>query len=158
MSEQNSGFSFAEAADGGFDIGAIFGSAAGGGTAGDVNPFEAALAQQAAAAAPIVQEQPQPVPRQPEPQQPVLNSAPQAAPIGPAPAQTVQPDPRPAPASAPTAPIPTASAPAQLYMDPLTAAIAEQEAKTEQKAAKSLFEKAPVFAYGSAKEEIKDPL
>ena len=34
---------------------------------------------------------------------------------------------------------------------------AEQEAKTEQKAAKSLFEKAPVFHYGSAREDITDP-
>ena len=35
--------------------------------------------------------------------------------------------------------------------------MAEQEAKAEQKAAKSLFEKAPVFHYGSAKEDIADP-
>ena len=33
-----------------------------------------------------------------------------------------------------------------LDVDPLTAAIAEQEVNSEQKAAKSLFEKAPVLA------------
>ena len=42
-------------------------------------------------------------------------------------------------------------------MTPLAAAMAEQEAKAEQKAAKSLFEKSPVFCYGSAKEDIADP-
>ena len=35
--------------------------------------------------------------------------------------------------------------------------MAEQEVKAEQKAAKSLFEKAPVFHYGSAREDITDP-
>lgn len=161
MSEQNSsGFPFAEVPDGSFDINAIFGSADSAGTAGDVNPFEAALAQQAAAAAPTAQGQPQPVPEQPEPQPAVTVTAPHAAPAGPAPVQMAQPvnqpDPQPVPAPAPAAQVPAASAPAQLDMDPLTAAMAEQETKTEQKAAKSLFEKAPVFAYGSAKEEIKD--
>ena len=157
MSDQNNGFPFTEVSDSSFDIGAIFGSAAGSGTASDVNPFDAALAQQAATAAPITQGQPQPVPEQPKPQQAVPVTTSQTVPTGSAPAQTAQPDPQPVPAPAPAAQVPAASAPAQPDIDPLTAAMAEQEAKVEQKAAKSLFEKAPVFAYGSAKEEIKDP-
>ena len=72
----------------------------------------------------------------------------------PAPAvfQNVQPvQPAPVPAAQPPAPQPP------LDIDPLAAAMAQQEAKAEQKAAKSLFEKAPVFQYGSAKEDIADP-
>ena len=47
MSEpNNSGFPFAPAAEGDLDIDAIFGGVSG--AASDVNPFEAALAQQAA--------------------------------------------------------------------------------------------------------------
>jgi len=71
-------------------------------------------------------------------------------PIPPAPVPAAQPAPAPAPAAAPAAQPP-------LDIDPLAAAMAEQEAKTEQKAAKSLFEKAPVFLYGSAREDIADP-
>ena len=157
MSEQkNSGFPFADLSGGeGLDIDAIFGGVSSAGAPGDVNPFEAALAQQAVPA-PQAQGQNQPAPQaqaqaqtaestQPVPQavqQPTFQSV-----------QPVQPAPVPAPVSAPTAP----AAQPPLDIDPLTAAIAEQEAKTEQKAVKSLFEKAPVFHYGSAKEEIKDP-
>ena len=160
MSEQNnSGFPFTEVSDGGFDIDAIFGGAASAGAAGGVNPFEAALAQQAAAAEPRPQEQPQPVE-----QSPARQAAPQ-----PAPEQTAQAIPEPQaqvtqiaqkPAPAPVPEVKASAVPVPqtgLDIDPLTAAIAEQEVKAEQKAAKSLFEKAPVFAYGSAKEEITDP-
>ena len=64
MSEQNnSGFPFTELSGGeGLDIDAIFGGTSNAGAPGDVNPFEAALAQQAAPA-PQAQEQPQPAPQ-----------------------------------------------------------------------------------------------
>lgn len=58
--------------------------------------------------------------------------------------------------SCPAAPVVPAAQP-PLDIDPLTAAVADQEAKAEQKTVKSLFEKAPVFAYGSAREDITDP-
>ena len=157
MSEQSSsGFPFTEMADGaGLDIDAIFGGASGGGTPSDVNPFEAALPQQVQ---PAAQAQPQAAP-QPAPQ-PAPQAAPQPAasvfqsvqPIPPAPAPAAQPAPAPAPVATQT---PAAQSP--LDIDPLAAAMAEQEAKAEQKAAKSLFEKSPVFCYGSAKEDIADP-
>lgn len=154
MSEQ-SGFPFGEVSDGaGLDIDAIFGGASGGGATNNVNPFEAALAQQAP---PNPQTQPQtatptaPVaPAQTAPQ-PVPQTAPQPAPAAVFQnVQPVQPAPAPAPAAAPAVQPP-------LDIDPLSAAMAEQEVKAEQKAAKSLFEKAPVFHYGSAREDITDP-
>lgn len=125
MSEQNnSGFPFEEMAGDGLDISSIFGGTPGG--AGDVNPFEAALAQQPA-------------------------SQPNAQPVqAPAPVfQAVQPVPPPAVQAPSQAPAPE--------VDPLTAAMAEQEATAAAKTAKSLFEKSPVFAYGSAREDIADP-
>jgi len=148
MSEQ-SGFPFGEVSDGaGLDIDAIFGGASGG--SGSVNPFESALTQQPA---PIPQEAPQTIAPQPVPQavqQPAPSVFQNVQPIPPAPVPAAQPAPAPAPAAAPAAQPP-------LDIDPLAAAMAEQEAKTEQKAAKSLFEKAPVFLYGSAREDITDP-
>ena len=150
MSEQNSsGFPFAEVPDSaGLDIDAIFGGAPNGGVTGNVNPFDAALAQQAAPPAPIPQTQPQEAAPQPMDQ-----AAQQPVPAPPV-FQGVQPmQPTPAPAVQPEAP---ATQPA-LDIDPLAAAMAEQEVKAEQKAAKSLFEKAPVFHYGSAREDITDP-
>ena len=138
MSEQ-SGFPFGEVSDGaGLDIDAIFGGASGG--SGSVNPFEAALAQQPT---PIPQEAPQTIAPQPVPQA-VQQPAPPVF-------QNVQPAPAPVAQSV----VPAVQPP--LDIDPLAAAMAEQEAKTEQKAAKSLFEKAPVFLYGSAREDIADP-
>ena len=154
MSEQNnSGFPFTDVTDGGFDIDAIFGSAASAGSAGDVNPFEVALAQQAAATEPKPQKQSQPVEQSPAPQTVSQPEKVQAVPE--TKAQAAQkPEPVPVPeVKASTVP----AAQSGLDIAPLTAAMAEQEAKTGQKAAKSLFEKAPVFAYGSAKEEITDP-
>ena len=144
MSEQSSnGFPFAEMAGDGLDIDAIFGGASGGAAPSSVNPFEAALAQQPA---PAAQAQPQAAP-QPVPQaaqQPAASVFQGVQPVPPAPAPVAQ-------AAAP------AVAQPPLDIDPLAAAMAEQEAKAEQKAAKSLFEKAPVFYYGSAKEDIADP-
>ena len=106
MSEQkNSGFPFADLSGGeGLDIDAIFGGVSSAGAPGDVNPFEAALTQQAVSV-PQAQEQNQPAPQaqaqtaestQPVPQavqQPTFQSV-----------QPVQPAPVPAPVSAPTAP------------------------------------------------------
>lgn len=152
MSEPNSsGFPFPGAADDGFDISSIFGGAPSGGTASDVNPFEEALAQQPAPAEPVPQPQPQPVPEPPAPQpapQQVQSAVRVVQVVQPAQPPVVQ---EPNPAPAPTAPQPP------LDMDPLTAAMAEQETKAAEKKAKSLFEKAPVFYYGSAKEDIADP-
>lgn len=156
MSEQNSSaFPFGELPDGeGLDINAIFGGAPSGAAPGDVNPFEAALAQQAAPAASIPQGQPQTAtPAEQAQPQPVPQAAQQPAASAPPVFQSVQPV-QPAPATAPAA-VPATQPP--LDIDPLAAAMAEQEAKTEQKAAKSLFEKAPVFHYGSAQEDITDP-
>ena len=152
MSEQSSsGFPFTEMADGtGLDIDAIFGGASGSPAPGDVNPFEAALAQQAPPAAPTAQAQPQTAAPQPAPQaapQPAASAFQSVQPIPPAPA------PAPVPAAQPVTPAPQPP----LDIDPLAAAMAQQEAKAEQKAAKSLFEKAPVFCYGSAREDIADP-
>ncbi len=160
MSEQNSSaFPFGELAGGeGLDINAIFGGAPNGGTPSNVNPFEAALAQQAAPAAAIPQGQPQmtAVPAEQAQPQPVPQAAQQPAASAPPVFQSVQPvQPAPAPAPAAASAAPATQPP--LDIDPLAAAMAEQEAKTEQKAAKSLFEKAPVFAYGSAREDITDP-
>lgn len=156
MSEQSSStFPFGELAGGeGLDINAIFGGAPNGGTPGNVNPFEAALAQQAAPAASIPQGRPQAAtPAEQAQPQPVPQASQQPAASAPPVLQNVQPV-QPAPATAPAA-VPAPQPP--LDIDPLAAAMAEQEAKTEQKAAKSLFEKAPVFHYGSAREDITDP-
>ena len=142
MSEQsNSGFPFAEVPGGeGLDIDAIFGGAPNGAAPGEVNPFEAALPQQPTPAASIPQGQPQAATPAEQPQ-PVPQSAQQPAASAPAVFQSVQ-SVQPAPAIAPAAALATQP---PLDIDPLAAAMAEQEAKTEQKAAKSLFEKAPVF-------------
>ena len=157
MSEQSSNtFPFGELAGGeGLDIDAIFGGAPNGAAPGDVNPFEAALAQQAAPAASIPQGQPQTtaMPAEQTQPQPVPQAAQQSAASAPPVFQSVQPV-QPAPATAPAATLATQP---PLDIDPLAAAMAEQEAKAEQKTAKSLFEKAPVFHYGSAREDITDP-
>ena len=78
---------------------------------------------------PVAQaEQPDVLPEQPKPEAP--QSVPQAQTQSPAPASTP--------------------------VDPIAAAIDKQETQTAQTAAKSLFEKAPIFSYGSAKDEITD--
>ncbi len=145
MREQ-SGFPFGEVSDGvGLDIDAIFGGASGG--SGSVNPFESALAQQPA---PIPQKVPQTIAPQSVPQAVQQPAAPTPQPAPPV-FQNVQTAPAPVAQSV----VPEAQPP--LDIDPLSAAMAEQEVKAEQKAAKSLFEKAPVFLYGSAREDIADP-
>ena len=97
MSEpNNSGFPFTEMTGDGLDIASIFGGASGGTTPSSVNPFEAALAQQAPPAAPVPPAQPQPVP--PVAQQPAFQNV---QPIPPAPAPVVQPAPAPAPVATP---------------------------------------------------------
>ena len=64
MSEpNNSGFPFTEMTGDGLDIASIFGGASGGTTPSSVNPFEAALAQQAPPAAPVPPAHPNPCPR-----------------------------------------------------------------------------------------------
>ena len=148
MSEQNSssGFSFTEFSGGGdMDFDAIFGGASGG--PGDVNPFEAALAQQPEPASAIPQATPQTAASQPEPQavQPPADPAPPVFQS----VQVVQSAPAPTPAAASAAP---ADQP-PLDIDPLAAAMAEQEAKTEQKVAKSLFEK-PQIGRASCRERV----
>ena len=69
------------------------------------------------------------------------------------------PAPQPEPAPNPQ-PVPQAKtqnpAPASEPANPIAAAIDKQETQAAQTAAKSLFEKAPIFSYGSAKDEITD--
>ena len=135
MSDMNTnGWPFGEDTSGeGLNIDAIFG---GGSPGSDENPFEALAAQQAKPAAPATP--PAPV---------ALTKA-----VENTPAQSVQTTPV-APTPAPT----PAAAPAVPEDNPISAAFAKQEEAAVQTAAKSLFEKAPVFSYGSAKEEITDP-
>lgn len=75
----------------------------------------------------------------------------------PAPAPEVEQPQPPAPAAESEQPAtqPTAEAPAA--DDPLGAAFAQKQAEADKAAAQSLFEKPPVFAYGSAKDPITDP-
>ena len=135
MSEPiNSGFPFPGMEDsGGLDISAIFG---GGGTASDTNPFDLPAAQAETPAAP---------PEQPKPEAPVEPAA------APAPQPESAPQPQPVSQAQTQSPVPTGE-PA----NPIAAAIDQQETKTAQTAAKSLFEKTPIFSYGSAKDEITD--
>ena len=75
----------------------------------------------------------------------------------PAPAPEVEQPQPPAPAAESEQPAtqPTAEAPAA--DDPLGAAFVQKQAEADKAAAQSLFEKPPVFAYGSAKDPITDP-
>ena len=135
MSEPvNSGYPFPGMEDGGeLDISAIFG---GGTPAGDVNPFDPPGEQPETPAAP---------PEQPKPEastEPVVAPAPQPEPV-----------PKPQPVSQAKTQSP---APAGEPANPIAAAIEQQETNAAQTAAKSLFEKAPIFSYGSAKDEITD--
>lgn len=158
---QNSGFPFAELTQNeGLDIAAIFGGGAG-----------------ATQTAPPFMAQPQPTPQQPVVQQPAMQqsvavqqpamqqpTAPQQMPAQPTtqqpiPAQPVMQQPAPvqmpaAQAPAPIAPQPAAAPPAS--GDLISAAFAQQETEAAQNAAKSLFEKAPIFSYGSARDDISD--
>lgn len=142
MSEPNNAFPFPGAEAGGtLDISAIFGSGTPG---GDVNPFEMPAAQGPIEMASTTQEpeptvEPEPAAEQestaePEPEQPPAASAAQAEPV---------PAPEPQPQDAPAAEEPNL----------ISAAFSKQEEKNTQQ---GLFEKAPVFSYGSAKEAITD--
>ena len=142
MSEPNSSaWPFGELTDSGdLDVDAIFG---GGGSASDINPFDTPAAQAEQPAAP--QEQPQvesPVAAEP----PAATPEPAAAPV---------PQPQPEKPSAPQTQTQN-PAPAAEPANPISAAIDKQETQAAQTAAKSLFEKSPIFSYGSAKDEITD--
>ena len=144
MSEPNtSGFPFSGMEDNGdLDVAAIFG----GDPASDINPFDLPAAQTEQPAAP--QEQPE------SPAAPVVTSDPAPAPAA-APEPAAAPNPEPV---APPAPqVKTQKpAPAVEPVNPISAAIDKQETQAAQMAAKSLFEKLPVFAHKSVKEPIED--
>ena len=144
MSEPNtSGFPFSGMEDNGdLDVAAIFG----GDPASDINPFDLPAAQTEQPAAP--QEQPE------SPAAPVVTSDPAPAPAA-APEPAAAPNPEPV---APPAPqVKTQKpAPAVEPVNPISAAIDKQETQAAQTAAKSLFEKLPVFAHKSVKEPIED--
>ena len=151
MSEPiNSAWPFGEMEDSSdLDVNAIFGSDAGG---SDINPFELPAEQPPASAEqtpPPAEETPEPHP-QPEPETtpaPVESqSEPKAAPKEEPKTKT---EPTPKPQKPDTAP---AEGPDNL----IQAAFNKQEEKAAQTAAKSLFEKLPVFSYGSARDEITD--
>ena len=137
MSEPiNSGFPFSGMEDSEeLDVSAIFG---GGAPTDDVNPFDLPAARTETPAAP---------PEQPKLEAPTAPAEPVAAPVAPAPQPEPAPKPQPVPQAKTQNPAP-ASEPA----NPIAAAIDKQEIQAAQTAAKSLFEKAPIFSYGSAKE------
>ena len=122
------------------DVASIFG---GGDPASDINPFDLPAAQAEQSATP--QEQPQtaspaaPVPPATAPEPPA-GPAPQPKPVGPSAPQTQTQNP--APAAEPA--------------NPISAAIDKQETQAAQTAAKSLFEKPPVFAHKCVREAIED--
>ena len=131
------GFPFPGMEDSGeLDISAIFGGA----PANDINPFDTPVEQAEFPAAP---------PEQPQAEVPAV------------PAVTPEPTVAPAPQtkageqSAPQTKTQSTTPDAE-PVNPISAAIDQQETQAAQTAAKSLFEKAPIFAYGSAKDEITD--
>nr|WP_325204322.1 LPD11 domain-containing protein [uncultured Oscillibacter sp.] len=143
MSDQNSSFPFESIGqEEGLEIAAIFG---GGTPENNTNPFEAMMAQQAEPIAPPTQ--PQTVESAPSQEAP----APQTAPAQTAAAVTTL-----VPETT-KALQPSSTLPANTEDNPISAAFAKQEEAAAQTAAKSLFEKVPVFSYGSAKEDITDP-
>ena len=101
MSEPtNSGFPFAEMPDAdGLDFASIFGGAHSGAAPSDVNPFEAALAQQASPPASVP-----PAKSQETAPQPAAQTAPQPTPVPPAAQSAQHEQPAPAPAVQPAAP------------------------------------------------------
>ncbi len=131
MSEQNNfGWPVGEAvSDDGLDIGAIFGD---GETADDVNPFDSPAEQKTKLVEPHVR-----------PKEEDSASEPGNREL-----------PAPPPVETQTKPL---SKELEENTNPIEAAFARQEEKAVQTAAKSLFEKAPVFSYGSAREDITDP-
>ncbi len=152
MSEPiNSAFPFSGMEDSEeLDISAIFGGSTG---TSDTNPFDA-LAEQA--------ETPAAPPEQPQTAAPAALVPPAATPetsavLAETPEPPVAPAPQPKPKEPSAQQTQTQSAaPATGPANPISVAIDQQEEKTAQVAAKSLFEKPPIFAYGSAKDEITD--
>lgn len=141
MSEPNNTFPFSGMENNEeLDISAIFGGETG---TSDINPFDATAVPAETPAAPP--EQPQmaspaaPVPPAAAPESPVA-PAPQPKPVEPSAPQTQTQNP--APAAEPA--------------NPISAAIDKQETQAAQMAAKSLFEKPPVFAHKSVREAIED--
>lgn len=144
MSEPNNTFPFPGMEDSEeLDVASIFG---GGGPASDINPFDLPAAQAEQPAAP--REQPE------SPAAPVVTPEPAPA-LAAAPEPAAVPEPQPVAPPAPQVktqkPVPAAE-PA----NPISAAIDKQETQASQAAAKSLFEKLPVFAHKSVKEPIED--
>ena len=122
------------------DVASIFG---GGDPASDINPFDLPAAQAEQSATP--QEQPQ-LKASETAESPVLTPEPPAAPV-----VTPEPEKPSAPQTQTQKPAPAAE-PA----NPISAAIDKQETQAAQMAAKSLFEKPPVFAHKSVREAIED--
>jgi len=146
MSEQNSSaWPFPGMEEGEeLDISAIFG----GGNGNDSNPFDLPAAQD-------------PVPDQADPiTEPTAEPAmeplaePVAEPTAPSAAAVNAEQPKTQREPAPQAQEPAVSA--EEPSNIIQTAFAQQEEKTAQTATKSLFEKLPVFSYGSAKDEITD--
>ncbi len=139
MSEPNSSawpFSGMEEAEE-LDVNAIFG----GDTSGsDVNPFD-----------PPAEQSPAPVEQTPPPAKETTEPQPQSeSKVTPDPAEKPKTQMEPAPKPEPPA------APAAESNNVIQAAFAQQEEKAAKAAAKSLFEKLPIFSYGSARDEITD--
>ena len=144
MSEPNNTFPFPGIEAGGtLDISAIFGSSAPG---DDVNPFEMPAAKG-------------PVEMDPLPQENAPATEPKSEPVA-EPGSAAEPETeQPSAASAPeeevvTEPTRKQAVPPAEVPNLISAAFDEQEEKNTQQ---GLLEKPPVFAYGSAKEPIKDP-
>ena len=137
MSEPNNTFPFPGMENSEeLDISAIFGGET---SASDINPFDAPAVPAETPAAP-----------QEQPRAESSNAAAESA-AAPAPA----PQPNSGELSAPQAQT-QKPAPAAEPANPISAAIDKQETQAAQTAAKSLFEKPPIFSYGSAKDEIAD--
>ena len=141
MSEPNNTFPFSGMEDSEeLDVASIFG---GGDPASDINPFDLPAAQVEQSATP--QEQPQ-LKASETAESPVLTPEPPAAPV-----VTPEPEKPSAPQTQTQKPAPAAE-PA----NPISAAIDKQETQAAQMAAKSLFEKPPVFAHKSVREAIEE--
>lgn len=128
------------------DFSAIFG---GGEVSGDLNPFELPAAAQAVETGTVLG--PTQTEETAEPLTLAAAEEKEKAPVS-ASEKTVQPAALPAETQEQT----PAEPPAE-DANPIEAVFAKQEEKAAQTAAKSLFEKAPVFSYGIAKEDITDP-
>lgn len=129
----SSGFPFHGMEDSGeLDISAIFGGA----PANDINPFDAPAEQAESPATP---------PEQPQADVPAVPA------VTPEPTVASVPQAKAGKQSAPQTKTQSTTPDAE-PVNPISAAIDQQETQAAQTAAKSLFEKAPIFAYGSAKD------